>query len=473
MYFCTSILVIKKTNNQISVSTNQPKMNTQVAPIELGTKNIGKLLAQYAVPSIIAMTAASIYNITDSIFIGQGVGKMALGGLSITFPLMNLSAAFGTLVGVGAASLLSIRIGQKDYQTANKILGNVVTLNIILGTIYTIFFLIFLKPILIFFGASEQTLPYAHDFMVVILCGNIITHLYFNLNGLLRSAGYPIKAMTATILSVVINIMLNPIFIFGFGWGIRGSALATVISQTLVLCWQIHIFSNKNFFIHWQKGIYRIKKKILTAALSIGLAPFLMNAAACVIVVMINRQMARHGGDIAVGAYGIANRVAFLFVMIVMGINQGMQPIAGYNYGAKLNKRVIEVLKISIKYATIVMIVGTIIVQCFSELISSIFNSDKELISIAASGLRWVFAIFPLVGFQMVTATFFQSIGQVNKAILLSVTRQVLILIPLLLIIPNYLGVTGVWASISISDFMAVIIAMILLNNEMKKMKLS
>jgi len=279
------------------------------------------------------------------------------------------------------------------------------------------------------------------------------------------------KAMTATILSVVINLILNPLFIFGFGWGIRGSAFATIIAQTSVLGWQIYIFSDKKFFIHWQKGIYKIKRKIFEDTLSIGLAPFLMNAAACVIVILINRQLAHHGGDVTVSAYGIVNRVGFLFIMIVMGINQGMQPIAGYNYGAKLNNRVMEVLKMSIKYATIVMVVGTIIIQCFPEIVSSAFISDKELIEVAANGLRWVFVFYPLVGFQMVVSTFFQSIGKPAKAIILSVTRQVIFLIPLLLIMPHYYGVTGVWASMTISDFISIIIAIILLRNEMKRMK--
>ncbi|MDR2683843.1 MAG: MATE family efflux transporter [Prevotellaceae bacterium] len=446
-------------------------MNEANAPIKLGTEKTGKLLTQYAIPSIIAMTAASLYNITDSIFIGHGVGASALGGLAITFPLMNLSAAFGTLIGVGASTLLSIRVGQKDYETANKILGNVLTLNILMGSIFTIFFLIFLKPILIFFGASEQTLPYAYEFMVIILCGNIITHLYFNLNALLRSAGYPMKSMTATILTVVINLILNPLFIFGFGWGIKGSAFATVISQTIVFCWQICLFNDKNLFIRWQKGIYKINKKIFKDSFSIGLAPFLMNAASCVIVILVNRQLVKHGGDLAVSAYGIVNRIAFLFVMIVMGINQGMQPIAGYNYGAKLPERVVSVLKISIKFATLIMIIGFTVVEIFPYAVSSIFTAEKNLINIAALGLRWVFGCFPLVGLQMVTSAFFQSIGKPAKAIVLSVTRQVLFLIPLLIIMPKHFGVTGVWASMTISDFISVVLALVLLIREVRKMK--
>ena len=426
---------------------------------------------QYAIPAIIAMTASSLYNITDSIFIGHGVGPLALSGLAITFPLMNLTAAFGTLIGVGASTLLSIRVGQKDYETANNILGNVFVLNLIMGVALSVSMLLFLDPILIFFGASQDTLPYAHDFMFIILSGNVVTHMYFGLNALLRSAGSPQKAMMATIFTVLINLVLNPLFIFGFGWGIKGSASATIISQVIVLCWQLRLFSNKNYFIHWKKGIYKLKKKIVFDSLSIGLAPFLMHAAGCVIVVMINQQLIKYGGDLAVGAYGIVNRVSFLFVMIVLGLNQGMQPIAGYNYGAKLYSRVTEVLKSSIIIATIIMLIGFCIVELFPHTVASMFTTENNLIELAVPGLRWVFALFPFVGFQMVASTFFQSIGKPNKAIILSLTRQVIFLIPLLLILPNYIEITGVWASMTISDGISVILASFLLWSEYKKMK--
>ncbi|MDL2243247.1 MATE family efflux transporter [Bacteroidales bacterium OttesenSCG-928-J19] len=446
-------------------------MKNNNAPLVLGSEKISKLLKQYAIPAIIAMTASSLYNITDSVFIGHGVGSLALSGLAITFPLMNLAAAFGSLVGVGASTLLSIRMGQKDYKTANDILGNVFVMNLIMGIGFSILALLFLDPVLLFFGASSETLPYAHDFMVVILSGNVVTHMYLGLNAVLRSAGSPQKAMMATIFTVLINLVLNPLFIFVFKWGIQGSALATVISQVIVLLWQFRLFNDKNFFIHWKKGIYRLKKKIVIDSLSIGLSPFLMNAASCLIVILINRQLIKHGGDLAVGAYGIVNRIAFLFLMIVMGLNQGMQPIAGYNYGAKLTGRVTEVLKKSIFYATLIMIVGFIIVQLFPHAVASIFTTENELIDMAVPGLRWTFLCFPLVGFQMVTSSFFQSIGKPMKSITLSLTRQVLFLIPLLLILPNYLDINGVWISMSISDFLAVILAIVLLSLEYRQFK--
>jgi putative MATE family efflux protein len=441
------------------------------APVTLETEPIGKLLMQYAVPAILAMAAASLYNITDSIFIGHGVGSLALSGLAISFPLMNLSAAFATLTGIGASALLSIRLGQKDYDTANTILGNVITLNIILGLAYSILVLLFLEPILYFFGASDKTLPYASDFMQIILCGNVITYLFFGLNAVLRSSGVPRKAMLATILTVLINLVLNPLFVFKFGWGIRGSASATVISQTLVLLWQIHFFNNKNNFIHLQKGIYRLKKKIVKETLSIGMSPFLMNAAACVIVILINQGLLDHGGDLAVGAYGIVNRVAFLFAMIVMGLNQGMQPIVGYNYGARLNERVIKVLKIVIIWATVIMSFGFAIVQIFPHAVASVFTTDETLINFAVTGLRCIFMFYPLVGFQMVTSTFFQSIEKPKQAIFMSLTRQVIFLIPLLIILPKYWGINGIWLSMPIADFISVILASILLIRQLRLLK--
>jgi putative MATE family efflux protein len=448
-------------------------MKNESAPLSLGTEKIGKLLVQYAIPAIIAMTASSLYNITDSIFIGHGVGPLALSGLAITFPLMNLAAAFGSLVGVGASTLLSIRMGQKDYETANSILGNVFVLNLIMGIGFTLIMLPFLDSILHFFGASEQTLGYSRDFMVIILSGNVITHMLFGLNALLRSAGSPQKAMMATIYTVLINLVLNPLFIFGFKWGIQGSAFATVISQAIVLCWQLHLFNDKNYFIHWKKGIYKLKKKIVFDSLSIGMSPFLMNAASCLIIILINQQLIRHGGDLAVGAYGIVNRVAFLFVMIVIGLNQGMQPIAGYNYGAKLYSRVIAVLKKSIFFATLIMIAGFAFVELFPHAVASIFTTEEQLVSIAVSGLRWVFAVYPLIGFQMVCSAFFQSIGKPVKSIILAMTRQVLILIPLLFILPGIWGITGVWVSMTISDFLSVLLAGLLLYLELKTTKSS
>ncbi|WP_352422680.1 MATE family efflux transporter [Proteiniphilum sp.] len=441
-------------------------------PTELGTEKIGKLLAQYAIPAIIAMTASSLYHITDSIFIGHGVGPLAISGLAITFPLMNLAAAFGSLVGAGAATLLSIRMGQKDYQTANIILGNELTLNIIFGIGFSVVALIFLDPILYFFGASEATIPYARDFMHVILLGNVISHLYLGLNGMLRSAGRPEKAMVATIATVLINLVLNPLFIFVFQWGIKGSAWATVISQTVMLVWQLKFFSNKNNFIYLQKKAFKLHKKIVTDSLSIGLSPFLMNAVSCLIVIVINQGLLRTGGDMAIGAYGIVNRISYLFLMIVMGLNQGMQPIAGYNFGAMLYKRVNEVLKKSIILATGVTTFGFLVVLFFPETIASMFTSDRELIELSKNGLHIVFLTYPIIGFQMVTSNFFQSIGMVGKAIFMSLSRQLLFLLPCLLIFPYYWGINGIWYSMPAADLISSIVAAAMLIYQFRQFKL-
>jgi len=446
-------------------------MEQKGSPVELGTENVGKLLIRYAIPAIIAMTASSLYNITDSVFIGHGVGALAISGLALTFPLMNLAAAFGSLVGMGAATLMSVRLGQKDYDTANKILGNVFILNIILGLAYMVVVLLFLDPILYFFGASAATLPYAHQYMRVILLGNVVTHMYMGLNAMLRSTGRPQKAMYATLWSVLINFVLNPLFIFVFKWGIQGSALATVISQTVMLAWQINIFSNKNHFIHLKKGTFRLQRKIVVDSLAIGLSPFLMNAASCLIVVIVNQGLIRYGGDLAVGAYGIVNRVVFLFAMIVMGFNQGMQPIAGYNYGAGQYERVTEVLKKTILMASCTMVLGFVVGELFPHAVAAIFTTDESLINIAVEGLRIVVIFFPIVAFQMVTTNFFQSIGMAGKAIFLSLTRQLLFLLPCLIILPQIFGVRGVWYSMPSADLAASMVSGFMLFSQFRKFK--
>jgi putative MATE family efflux protein len=439
--------------------------------LTLGTENVWKLLIQFAIPSVIAMTASSLYNITDSIFIGHGVGALAISGLAITFPLMNLAAAFGSLVGVGASTLMSLRLGQKDYASANHILGNVFVLNLILGSAYTVVVLAFLDPILLFFGASADTLPYARSYMLVITAGNIITHIYLGLNALLRSIGKPRVAMYATILTVIINAILTPVFIFVFNWGILGAAIATIASQVFMLAWQIIIFSDKDSFIHLQKGIYRLKKKIVVDSLSIGLSPFLMNATASVIVIILNQSLIKYGSDLAVGAYGIINRVLFLFVMVVIGLNQGMQPIAGYNFGAKLYDRVTLSLKYTLLLATGVTTLGFVTGMFFPHLVALMFTSDKELTDLVVNGMRIVVTFFPVIGFQVVTANFFQSIGMPKKAIFLSLTRQVLFLLPFLLIFPHFYGLDGVWASMPAADFMASLISAFLLVHQVRKFK--
>lgn len=441
--------------------------------MELGTQPVGKLLMQYAIPAIIAMTASSLYNIVDSIFIGQGVGPLAISGLAVTFPFMNLGAAFGAMVGVGASTLISVKLGQRDYGTAQVVLGNVVTLNTIIGVVYTIVCLMFLDPILYFFGASADTIIYARDFMEVILLGNIFTHMYLGLNAVLRASGHPQKAMYATINTVVINTILAPIFIYGFEWGIRGAAIATVIAQIVSLIWQFKILTDKNELLHLRRGIYHLQSKIVKNMIAIGLSPFCMNVASCFIVIFINQGLKEYDGDLAIGAYGIVNRLMFICVMIVMGITQGMQPIAGYNYGAQQYHRVNEVLKLAIWGATAVTTFTFLVGELIPELTVSIFTTDEGLISRAAEGFRIAVLVFPIVGFQMVTSNFFQSIGMANKAIFLSLTRQLLFLLPCLIILPTFMGAAGIWWSMPASDLAASIVAAILLYKQFQAFKKS
>ena len=438
---------------------------------ELGTRPVGKLLMAYAIPAVIAMTASSLYNMVDSIFIGQGVGAMAISGLAITFPLMNLSAAFGSMVGVGAATLMSVKLGQKDYQTAQNILGNVGVLNLILGIVFGVIALVFLDPILYFFGASETTIPYARDYMEIILLGNVVTHSYLGLNALLRSAGHPQMSMYATILTVVINTILDPLFIYQFQMGIKGAAYATVLAQIIALVWQFVVFSNKKEALHLKRGIYRSKKKIVFDTIAIGLSPFLMNTCACMVVILINRGLAEHGGDLAIGAYGIVNRVLFLFIMIVIGINQGMQPIAGYNYGAGHIDRVFRVLRYTIYSATVVTTLGFLIGECIPELCARAFTSDEQLIEMAAHGMRIIVIFYPIIGFQIATTNFFQSIGHAGKSIFLSLTRQLLFLIPALIIFPRFWQLDGIWMAMPASDLVSCIVTAVMLVIQNKKMK--
>lgn len=429
----------------------------------LGTANIRKLLWEYSLPAIVAMLASSLYNIVDSIFIGHGVGALAISGLAITFPLMNLSAAFGSLIGAGGATLLSIKMGQHDVESAERVLGNIVSLNLLLGTLFMLFGLLFLEPILLFFGASSETLPYAYDYMFVLLIGNLVTHLYLGLNSAMRSTGSPRKAMLTTLMTVFINCVLDPLFIFVFDWGIRGAALATVVAQLAALIYTLVHFLNPRQELHFKRDIFTLRRRVAVSIFSIGMAPFVLNACSCLVVVVINQSLLKYGGDLAVGAYGIVNRIMMLFGMLVLGFNQGMQPIAGYNYGALKMDRVKSVLKQTILYASLVMTTGFLIVELFPELVARMFTTDAELLSISEKGLRIVFAMAPMVGFQMVVSNFFQSIGHASKAVFLSSTRQLLFLVPLLVILPHFFGVIGVWLSLPISDVLSSALAAVVL----------
>ena len=438
-------------------------------PTELGTEKISRLLKQYALPAIIAQTAASLYNMVDSIFIGQGVGPLAISGLAVTFPLMNLSTAFGTLVGAGAAVMLSVLLGQKNYKAANKVLGNVVSLNIIIGLIFMAVSLIFIDPILYFFGASENTLPYAKEYITIILIGNVITHVYFGLNAAMRSSGFPKKAMALTIFTVVFNTILDPIFIFVFDMGIAGAAWATVLAQTVAMIIVLKHFSDKERAFHFEKGIFKLDMRVAKDSLAIGMGPFLMNAAACLVTLFINQQLRDYSGDLGIGAYGICNRLIFMYIMICMGLNQGMQPIAGYNYGAKQYSRVKEVFWMTAKLGTIVTCICFIIGMFFPRVAVGIFTHDEALMEMASHGLRILVIGFPIVGFQMIGTNFFQCLGMVKKSVILSLSRQILFLLPLLYALPLWHGASGVWMSFPVSDVLSAALTAILLRRLFKK----
>ena len=440
---------------------------------ELGTAPVHKLLFKYALPAIIAMTATSLYNIVDSIYIGHGCGALALGALTVAKPFMDICAAFGSLVGVGASSLLAIYLGEKDYERANRVLGNVIVMNIILSAVVMAVGLIWLDPILMAFGASEDTIGYAHEYMEIILYGNILTHIYFGLNAMLRSAGHPRFSMTATIVAVIINIILDPIFIFGLEMGVRGAALATVISQAIAVTWQVTKFMDRNELIRFHRGIWRLNRHITGRALAIGMSPFLYNIAHCFVVIIINNQLKHFGGDLAIASYGVINRLTFVFAMIVMGLNQGMQPIAGYNYGAKHYDRVWRSFYLTSAYATLVMGVVFVLGEFFPELMTRMFTHDPQLLAQTIRPMRIICSTMLIIGFQMVTGNLFTSIGKAGKAIFLSLTRQVIYLIPLALFLPMVFAqpLDGVWWSIPVSDTLSAITAIIILLSARKSLR--
>ena len=433
------------------------------ATLALGTQPVGKLLWQYALPGVIAMTASSLYNMVDSIFIGHGVGSMALAALGNSFPLMNMGAAFGAAVGVGGSTLMSLRLGQRQYDKANNVLGNMVALNIITVLLVGILSIIFLDPILRFFGASDQTLPHAHEYMFILLLGNVITHLYLGLNAALRSASKPRAAMIATIVTVVLNTILDPIFIWPLHMGIKGAAIATVIAQAIVLCWQLWQFSRQRELLHLEWRFLKPAKAIVKDIVGIGISPFAMQITGCVVAIFMNNALMANGGDLAVGAYGIAHRLGFVFFMVIMGICQGMQPIAGYNYGARNMERVKRVVRLSIIVSVASMTVGWIIGEVFTGACVRLFTDDPDLIDISVHGLRINMLVFPVIGYQATVTNFFQTIGKVRISIFMSLSRQLIFLLPMLLLFSAIWGLDGVWFSLPASDLASFLVAVVIM----------
>ena len=414
-------------------------------PHILGKESIGKLLLQYSIPAIIGMTITSIYNIIDSIFIGHGVGAMAIAGLAVSFPLMNLVVAFCTLVSAGGSTLASIRLGQKDMKGATEILSHTLMLCITNSFFFGILSFIFLDDILVFFGASADTLPYARSFMQVILLGTPITYTMIGLNNVMRATGYPKKAMITSMATVLSNIILAPIFIFHFEWGMRGAATATVISQLIGMVWVVSHFFKQDSTVHFEGKVWKMKRRIVGNIFAIGMSPFLMNVCACVIVIIINNSLQNHG------------------------LTMGMQPIVGYNFGAQKIDRVKQTLKLGIVSGVVITSSGFFICELFPHAVSAIFTDSDHLIDLAVDGLRITVIMFPFVGAQIVIGNFFQSIGKAKISIFLSLTRQLLYLLPCLLLFPNWWGLKGIWISMPVSDALAFITAVISLIIYIKK----
>ncbi len=440
-------------------------------PLTLGTQSIGSLLLHYSLPAIIAMTASSLYNMMDSMFIGHGIGPLALAGLSATFPFMNLGAAFGAMVGAGASTVVSVKLGQQDYESANRAMGNVILLNVGIGFLFSVVCLLFLDPILYFFGASDNTIGYARDYMVVILLGNIITHLYLGLNSVLRSSGHPREAMNVTLISVALNFIFNYIFVFVVHWGIRGVAIGTILAQIIALIMVMRYFVKPSSVLKLKAEFLQFSVAISKQILSIGLAPFCMNTLACLVVTLINTGLQKYGGDLHVAAYGIDNRIVFFFVMINMGFNQGMQPIAGYNYGAKKYSRVLEVFRYTLYCVVPFGMIGWIACQFMPEWIVAMFSTDEQLNALSSYGLRVLTCLLPLIGFQMVCTNLYQSIGKAKIAIFLSTTRQLLFLIPFLLVLPRYWGTDGVWWSLPLADGLSVLVVSVMIIKLIRELK--
>ena len=433
--------------------------------LELGHKPIRRLLAEYSVPAVIASIVTSLYNIVDSIFIGRGVGPLAITGLAITFPLMNLLIAFVTLVAIGGATVTSIFLGRKDNARASNVLGNVLVLCLIHALFFGGISFIFLDEILRLFGASNDTLPYAREFMEIILLGTPIGFVFFGLNNMMRASGYPKKAMISAFISVGVNVICCPVLIFVFNLGIRGAALSTIAGQAVGCIWVVAHFCSRKSFIRFSRSVKYFQPALIKKIYTIGLAPFIVNVCACIVVMFINKDLITYGGaegDMAVGAYGIVNRVAMLFVMVVIGITQGMQPILGYNYGAGKSDRVKRCLHLGVIVATIIMGAGFIVGEFFPTQVAGCFTSDPILIEHSRIGFRLVMACFPLIGSCIVVQNYFQSIGRPKLSIFLSTTRQLLFLLPLLWILPRFWGVMGVWVSMTISDFISFVVTIAL-----------
>ncbi len=462
--------------------------------MDLSKSSISKLLWYYSIPSLIGTLVNALYNIIDRIYIGQGVGALAISGLALTFPIMNLLGAFGMLVGHGAAARVSLLLGNGDKQEANAILPNTLFLSLLFYLIVSSLTFIFLEPILYAFGASEQTLPYASEYLKIIIPGHIFTSLSYAYTNIMRASGHPMIAMNTLIMGALLNVLLDPIFIFWFNLGIKGAAYATVISMLISCLWIMHYFFRKDNTLSFRVQITENKTqtsilnfiakgsktfgsqlsilnlKLMTSILSIGLSSFLLHTATSLVNVLMNHTLQNHGGDLAIGAFGIITSFTSLIVMSIVGMAQGMQPIVGYNYGAGLYDRVKTTLKYCISIATIITTLGCIVALIFPHYIARLFSVDTYLVNITASGLSIYASTFFVVGFHIIVTNYFQSIGRAKISIFLSLSRQILLLIPFILLFPPIWGLTGAWMAQPVSNIISAAIAVIILSLHLKKL---
>ena len=433
---------------------------------QLETLPVGRLLLHYSIPAVVGMVMTSLYNIVDRVFIGQGVGPMAISGLALTFPLMTLVTAVGTLIGVGASARMSIVLGMGDLRWARNILGNALIMTFVLSAVLVALSMSFLQPVLALFGGTEQTIPYAADYLRIVIPGSIFVNLSYSFSGVIRATGYPHKAMYVILIGVLLNVVLDPIFIFVLDMGIRGAAVATVISMAVSSVVVMAHFVPRSRPVHFCGSCFRLRGYILRNITSIGMAPFLINVAASAVNIILNNRLLSEGGDLAIGALGVVNSYGILIVMVVMGVCQGMQPIVGYNFGAKRHKRVKDTLLLTMRVATVVVIVGFMACELMPETLARAFTADRELIRLSAHGMRMAYMLLPLVGMQIVISNFFMSIGKASNAIFLSLSRQVLFLIPCVYLLSSWFGLTGVWLSLPASDLLATAVSLWMLRRE-------
>lgn len=440
--------------------------------LELGSRPVGKLLFKYSIPAVVGMVVQALYNIIDSMVIGHAIDDPnVVAGIAVTFPVMNLATALGMLIGAGSATRISIVLGQKDHRRAQLILGNSVQLTIYIGLAYITVFALFLDKILMLFGASPNTLPYAHEFLMWLLPGMVLMNLTFSYNNVMRATGYPRLAMYTNLLGVAINLVLAPTFLFGFKMGIRGAAIATDIAMLVTAIFVMRHFFKRDSEVHFERGIYRIRRDIIKSIIYIGLSPFLINVAGSVVNAIINNSLLRYGGDNAIAAVVVFNRYVTVFVFIIIGICQGMQPILGYNYGSGNFTRLFSTLKKAAVSATVVTVIGSAVGVLFPAAIASMFMQDAAQISCAVVCLRITALMFWIVGYQIVVTNFFQSLGMAAKSLFLSLTRQIIFMIPMLLILPPVWGLNGVWACFPVCDFMSAVVATVFLIVQVKRIR--